>query len=671
MHVQHRKTADQLKVPLRRKILRTTEVQLVEHSEPAAQLKVPLRKKILRSTEVQLVESPQMCADPSPCGSGEHSGTFEPYSVEQCRKYRVFIQFHNRLHLSIPKLRDMARVHKLDLGKIPRDLNCAACHAGKGHRLPLKAGVPSGIKVGADDIGDRILYDSRELTVAAWDNLRYVSLLKSQKHAYFWIILARTKDELPAKIIQWGKMYEAHYGLRHGPIKYRRHDSGTDIDTLVTQTYWASVGAVQDAMPIYPGGLNGGSESGNWIIFERARSLIFAAPHLDNIFAPFALMAAVQETNLIPAKHAPQTYPLLSLEGGAVVLPSIKDRVVYGARGYFTPAKENPSFPRSTWSARRYPCVFLCYADPLRSLKHVLVDGPTCQLVVRNSNDCVFPGVDSVEVMPVSTVPLRPFDWLNGCLTDIEGRVYYRGAHDTECFTCHNDTRGGKVILCDYCRHASHCKCAGLAGVPSGRYTCSICVAAQVAANAQLHHVASILVGETRPAVAPVPVKVVRFSFSQLRQNKLDRRLAKVMARNECAQSLPAVSLLQSVSVQDRASHACPDECAELFSVPVDNAPDSQWWYPVGELPATKRMAFVGASIGLPPPECGITERIGERFRRSARALLRKSFTHSQSMARPDSDKARVAERKEWDTCVKAKAFDIVPFVAGMEVFDS
>ena len=104
--------------------------------------------------------------------------------------------------------------------------------------------------MGSDDTSDRILYDSRELTVAAWDNLRHVSLLKSQKHGYFWIILARTKDELPAKLIQWGKMYEAHYSLRHGPIKFRRHDHGTDIDTLVTQNYWASVGTVQDAMPV-------------------------------------------------------------------------------------------------------------------------------------------------------------------------------------------------------------------------------------------------------------------------------------------------------------------------------------------------------------------------------------------------------------------------------------
>ena len=39
-------------------------------------------------------------------------------------------------------------------------------------------------------------------------------------------------------------------------------------------------------------------------------------------------------------------------------------------------------------------------------------------------------------------------------------------------------------------------------------------------------------------------------------------------------------------------------------------------------------------------------------------------------MARSDSDKARLAERKEWDTCLKAKAFDIVPFTEGMEVFD-
>ena len=246
---------------MRGKILRSTEVQL---AAPEA----PMRGKILRSTEVQLVEplAPLLSDDLGGSESGaESSENFEPYSVAQCRKYRVFIQHHNRLHLSIRKLRAMASVHKIDLGKVPAELNCAACHAGKGHRIPLKAGVSPGVKVGAADTGDRILYDSRELTVAAWDNLRHVSLLKSQKHGYFWIILARTKDELPAKLIQWGEMYEAHYSLRHGPIKFRRHDHGTDIDTLVTQNYWASVGTVQDAMPVYPGGVNGGSERSNWI----------------------------------------------------------------------------------------------------------------------------------------------------------------------------------------------------------------------------------------------------------------------------------------------------------------------------------------------------------------------------------------------------------------------
>ena len=61
----------------------------------------------------------------------------------------------------------MARVHKIDLGKVPAELNGAACHAGKGHRIPLKAGVSPIFKVGSDDTSDRILYDSRELTVAA------------------------------------------------------------------------------------------------------------------------------------------------------------------------------------------------------------------------------------------------------------------------------------------------------------------------------------------------------------------------------------------------------------------------------------------------------------------------------------------------------------------------
>jgi hypothetical protein len=164
-----------------------------------------------------------------------------------------------------------------------------------------------------------------------------------------------------------------------------------------------------------------------WLIFEHARALSFAAPHLDAIFAPFALMAAVQEMHMIPAKHVPQTYPLLSLEGAAAVLPSIKEREVYGARGYVTPAKDNPELPRTTWSARRYPCVFLCYADPLRSRNHVLVDGPTCSQLVRNSNDCVFPGPDSVEAVRVSLVQFRPFDWLHGCTADLEGRPYYQG----------------------------------------------------------------------------------------------------------------------------------------------------------------------------------------------------------------------------------------------------
>jgi hypothetical protein len=98
-------------------------------------------------------------------------------------------------------------------------------------------------------------------------------------------------------------------------------------------------------------------------LFEHARALIVAAPHLDAIFAPVALMAAVQMMNLIPAKHAPQPYPLLSLEGAVAVLPSIKDREVYGARGYFNPAKDNPEFPRTTWSARRYPCVCFCVSQ--------------------------------------------------------------------------------------------------------------------------------------------------------------------------------------------------------------------------------------------------------------------------------------------------------------------
>ena len=425
---------------------------------------------------------------------------------------------------------------------------------------------------------------------------------------------------------------------------------------------------MHDAMQVYPGGLNGGSESSNWVIFEHARALIFAAPHLDAIFAPFALQAAVQEVNLIPTKHAPQTYPLLSLEGTAAVLPSIADRVVYGARGYFTPAKENPSFPRTTWSARRYPCVFLCYADSLRSLKHVLVGGPTCSQVVRNSNDCVFPGVDSVEAVPVSLVQFRPFDWINGCKTDFEGRAYYFGKHATECFTCHNATRGGDVILCDYCRHASHYKCAGLARIPSGRFTCSTCVEAQVAVNARMPDraatVASIVVGDNISGGAPVAVKVVRTSFSQIKQNKLDRRLAKVLARNESPQSRDVPSF-GSLSVQDRASQVCPAERAALFPEPVEDALDSQWWYPVSELPGC---AFVGASVAVSLKQAA---RIGERFRLSARALLRKGFTHSQSMARPDSDKARLAERKEWDTCLKAKAFDMVPFTECMEVFDS
>ena len=692
LHVNERRaasvpTCEVRSAPLRARLMAMRDVLHVKERTAAEALRpkfhtvvpgtdtAPLRSKILHSTAVQLHVAPPPGSDedlgcPGP-GETSTSDIFEPYSVAQCRKYRVFIQHHNRLHLSIRKLRAMASVHNIDLGKIPAELNCAACHAGKGHRLPLKDVVRPGIKVGADDRGDRILYDSRELTVAAWDNLRYVTLLKSQKHGYFWILLARTKDEMPAKIIQWGKMYEAHYSSRHGPIKSRRHDAGTDIDTLATQTYWASVGNVHDAMPVYPGGLNGGSESGNWVIFEHARALIFAAPHLDAIFAPFALQAAVQEMNLIPTKQAPQTYPLLSLEGTAAVLPSIKDRVVYGARGYFTPAKENPSFPRTTWSARRYPCVFLCYADSLRSLKHVLVEGPTCSLVVRNSNDCVFPGVDSVEAVPLSLVRFRPFDWLTGCTTDFEGRAYYFGKHATECFTCHNATRGGDVILCDYCRHASHCKCAGLARIPSGRFTCSVCVAEQVAANARLPDraatVASILVGDNISGEAPAQVKVVRTSFSQIKKNKLDRRLAKVLARNELPQSRD-VSQFGSDSVQDRASQVCPAERAALFSEPVEAVLDSQWWYPVSELSV---FAFVGASVALPPTQGEIPARIGERFRLSARALLRKGFTHSQSMARPDSDKARLAERKEWDTCLKAKAFDIVPFQEGMEVFDS
>jgi hypothetical protein len=63
--------------------------------------------------------------------------------------------------------------------------------------------------------------------------------------------------------------------------------------------------------------------------------------------------------------------------------------------------------------------------------------------------------------------------------------------------------------------------------------------------------------------------------------------------------------------------------------VEVDLA--SQWWYPVGELPALKQRAFVGASVVLPPKQGGNPDRIGERFRLSARALLRKGFTHSHS----------------------------------------
>jgi hypothetical protein len=182
--------------------------------------------------------------------------------------------------------------------------------------------------------------------------------------------------------------------------------------------------------------------------------------------------------------------------------------------------------------------------------------------------------------------------------------------------------------------------------------------------------VASILAGQNISAAAPVVVKVVRTSFSQIKQNKLDRRLAKVLARNELPQ-LRDVPNFGSCSVQDRASEVCPDERNALFTAPVEADLNSQWWYPVGELPALKQRAVVGASVVLPFKQGGNPDRIGERFRLSARALLRKGFTHSQSMARSDSDKARLAERKEWDTCLKAKAFDIVPFTEGMEVFDS
>jgi hypothetical protein len=118
-----------------------------------------------------------------------------------------------------------------------------------------------------------------------------------------------------------------------------------------------------------------------------------------------------------------------------------------------------------------------------------------------------------------------------------------------------NDTRGGEVILCDYCSNASHCKCAGLTRIPSGRFTCSPCVTAQVAAidkmPARVAIVASIIAGTKISAAAPVVVKFVRTAFRQIKQNKLDRRLAKVLVRNELPQ-LRDVPNFGSRSVQDR-----------------------------------------------------------------------------------------------------------------------
>ncbi|GJS35725.1 retrovirus-related pol polyprotein from transposon TNT 1-94 [Tanacetum coccineum] len=243
--------------------------------------------------------------------------------------------WHRRLsHLNFGAINHLARhglVRGLPKLKFEKDHLCSACALGKSSKKPHK---PK-----SEDTNQEKLYLLHmdlcgPMRVASVNGKKYILVIVDDYSRFTWVKCLRSKDEVPAFIINFLKMIQVR--LKE-TVRRIRTDNGTEFVNQTLREYYEKVGISHETSVARSPQQNGVVERRNRTLIEAARTmLIYAKAPLFLWAEAVATTCYTQNRSMIRRRHGKTPYELLHDKP-----PDLSYLHVFGALCYPTNDSEN------------------------------------------------------------------------------------------------------------------------------------------------------------------------------------------------------------------------------------------------------------------------------------------------------------------------------------------
>ena len=243
-------------------------------------------------------------------------------------------------------------VHGLKFLKDKKLNFCHGCNAGNFKRHPVRRemNVANNDVLEATYVLEKLNLDTvGPFEVASRDKYNGFVSVTDQFSRYRWIVLIRSRNEIPEKLISLFENIQKRFGKN---IKIIRCDQGTEFKNRRLEKYLDDNGINYEFSAKYTPEQNGLSERSNGLILEKVRSMLYHSK-LTKSFWSYAARTAIYILNRTYSKVIGKTpYEIVYNRK-----PSVKHFRVFGSVGYLKQMRSTNGklYPRSI------PCLMLGY----------------------------------------------------------------------------------------------------------------------------------------------------------------------------------------------------------------------------------------------------------------------------------------------------------------------